>query len=57
MAVCFQSENLWEAEETERVFQIEANKVWAGACDHDRYAELNEIFKGLRKEALKKAEV
>ena len=29
----------------------------AGACDHDRYAELNEIFKGLRKEALKKAEV
>ena len=30
---------------------------WAGASDHDRYAELNEIFKGLRKQALKKAEV
>ena len=33
------------------------HSFWAGACDHDRYAELNEIFKGLRKEALKKAEV
>ena len=33
------------------------HSFWAGACDHDRYAELNEIFKILRKEALQKAEV
>ena len=33
------------------------HSFWAGACNHDRYAELNEIFKSLRKEALQKAEV